>query len=168
MNNQTINTSPRLRHLKIKIVSLGMEQTYIRQNENQVRRQEYWLKDKNLPGIDTARSERTSLREHRQHLRMLVRSAQLAYGYLRGKSYREMEPHTTTPVNWKKVEENVRTFGTPQQLTDYAVWQEASQQDYYRITRSTTQEQQARALIRKEQHDSRRNAREHSQIPQMG
>lgn len=82
--------------LKVKIKSLVAESRIIRQEE---RRQ-------NCPYT------RTDLLEHRRGVvRFHSRINNLAYGFIRGRSYRQMERSTHTSPDWNKVWGLVKRFG---------------------------------------------------------
>ena len=87
-----------IRHLKVKIKSLAAEARIIRHEERQVR------------GLD-----RVALSEHRRGIvRREARSAQLAYGYLRGRLYRQLERTCSTSrpgPDWAAVERLVKRYG---------------------------------------------------------
>ncbi len=71
-------------HLKIKIKSLAAESRIIR------------LEEKKWRG---GHPMRISLWDHRvKAVRNEARAALLAYGFLRGRTYRQVEPHGTPPV----------------------------------------------------------------------
>lgn len=55
---------------------------------------------------------RNSLREHRiWDVRREQRSSLLAYGYLRGQAYRQMEPKAHEPPHYQRVAKMIEKFG---------------------------------------------------------
>lgn len=87
--------------LKIKIMSLAAEAKIIRREE------------KRWPwGDDDARPTRASLYFHRTwDVRNEARAALLAYGYLRGRAYAQLEYKCHEPPNWHRVMQIVAKFG---------------------------------------------------------
>lgn len=84
-------------YLKMKIMSLAAEARIIRAEE------------KKWPGEHTARY---GLHEHRIHdVRPEARHALLAYGFLRGRSYRQLEAAAARPPDWERVGQLVEKFG---------------------------------------------------------
>lgn len=90
-------------YLKVKIASLAaeakiiraMEKKYRRSAEGSTRRRIFW-----------------GLRDHRtSDVRREARSAQLAYGFLRGRTYRQIERECYSPPDWKRVEALVVKYG---------------------------------------------------------
>lgn len=87
----------KLVYLKIKIKSLADEARTIR------------LEEKRWPGKSP---ERQGLYEHRiLDVRKEARSAQLAYGYLRGRLYKQLENHTRKPIDFKRVIDLAAKYG---------------------------------------------------------
>lgn len=86
-------------HLKVKIKSLAAESRIIRHEE---------LK---FPRGDRNNATFASLIDHRREVvRPAARSAQLAYGFLRGRAYRRLEATCHEPPNWTEVAKNVARF----------------------------------------------------------
>jgi len=86
-------------YLKIKIMSLAAEARIIRNEECK------W------PGPSDARQ---GLHRHRMiDVRRESRIANLAYGFLRGRSYRALEAKCYEEPNWQRVAELVRKYGQP-------------------------------------------------------
>ncbi len=86
-------------YLKIKIMSLAAEARIIRKEERKT------------PGPSDARQ---GLHQHRViDVRRECRVANLAYGFLRGRSYRALEAKCNEQPNWQRVAELIRKFGTP-------------------------------------------------------
>ena len=80
--------------LKVKIKSLAAESRIIRQEER-----------KNPHA-------RIGLAEHRRRVvRPVSRINNLAYGFIRGRSYRQMELFSRTSPNWKEVWKVIERFG---------------------------------------------------------
>lgn len=88
------------RKLKIKIKSLAVESIIIRKEERKVRGSRNWLKKRDDTFLaNTPSPEYTSawglhydLHHHRTvHVRHEARAAQIAYGYLRGREFRQIE-----------------------------------------------------------------------------
>lgn len=84
-----------LNQLKIKIKSLAAEASIIRKDERR------------LTGDD-----RTSLHNHRViEVRREARAALLAYAYMRGKPYRDIEQSCYQRPNLKRVTQIIQRFG---------------------------------------------------------
>jgi hypothetical protein len=94
----------RLLHLKCKIKSLAVEAHIIRHEEAK------------LPGTSWSRH---SLQYHRTwDVRREQRSSLIAYGYLRCKAYKTVEPNARTAVDIERVIKLVKKFGVgPQGFT---------------------------------------------------
>lgn len=99
-------------YLKIKIVSLADEAVRIRRAEDKIK----W---KTVDGerVRRRRTETQSeifigLKEHRRGIvRSESRAAHLAFAYLSGKGYRELEADPKTEPNWSRVSELVTKYG---------------------------------------------------------
>ena len=92
--------------LKIKIKSLAEEARIIRKEEIKAK----FRKDNNL---------RESLYEHRTwSVRRAARNTQIAYGYIRGKSYRQIENKANSEPDWKSVYDMVRKYDPSFDTTD--------------------------------------------------
>ena len=111
--------NPRATHLKIKIVNLADEARTIRKEERKA--------------LEAAREEGTSdlynvyfgLREHRTGIvRNAARTNLLAYGFLRGRSYAQMEQKTSEAPDFYQVFKVVKRFGTPEDLLRWETWQD--------------------------------------------
>lgn len=84
-------------YLKIKIKSLAAEARLIKAEERK------W------PGTSTVRA---GLQNHRiKDVRGEARSALVAYGFLRGRSYKRIERTTKTEPDWERVEALVAKYG---------------------------------------------------------
>ena len=91
-------------YLKIKIMSLAAEARIIRKEECK------------RPGPSDARQ---GLYRHRViDVRRECRIANLAYGFLAGRSYRALEAKCYEQPNWQRVAELIRKFGTPGRPVD--------------------------------------------------
>lgn len=100
-------------YLKVKILSLAAEAHIIR---NEARK--------------TSGLVKYSLNAHRTNeVRGEARSALLAYGFLRGRSYLQMEAKTHSGPDWKRVEALVRKYGEGdirERMQRFSEWKEAS------------------------------------------
>jgi len=88
-------------YLRIKIVSLMAEAKLIRREEKR------WIRNglKNHP-------IKMGLAAHRRFdVRNEQRAALLAYAFLRGRRYKQLEPKCYLPPNWSKVESLVAKYG---------------------------------------------------------
>lgn len=55
---------------------------------------------------------RNRLQEHRRGIvRLEARATGLAYGFIRGHSWEQMEPKSINPPNWKRVREMIKKYG---------------------------------------------------------
>lgn len=95
-----------IRFLKVKIKSLSAEAAIIRLEETR-----------------SSGELRSALRGHRQwNVRREQRATQIAYGYLRGRSFTQIEPKPRTTPDWTRVEAMVKKYGTPALLEGLKVW----------------------------------------------
>lgn len=110
--NENLSFEPfRSFELKIKIKSLGAEIRLIHDEEIKLKAAARKAGDR-FP--DTAKHFRDSfwsLREHREGLTDDTRAANLAYGFLRGKSYLSMEPKRYSDPAWGSIERMVLKYG---------------------------------------------------------
>lgn len=91
--------------MKVKIKSLAEEARIIRREEKDPRNIRL----------------RSSLRGHRTwKIRRESRAALLAYGFLRGSSYNEMESNPHNPPNWDRVRRLVKKYGVMPVWTGYS------------------------------------------------
>lgn len=102
--------------LKIKTVSLGLEGALIHREECKIKDQIERAKLSENPQKDAwlarLRSIRDSLREHRKVVvRPYTRNAILAYGFLRGRAYAQMEPKRYTDPDWGQIERMILKHG---------------------------------------------------------
>ena len=104
------------RSLKIKLKSLAAEARIIRFEED---------KAPNDPASGIY--DRQSLYDHRiLVVRPEARATLLAYGYIRGRTYRQVEPNSTTRnlIPWKKVRAMVEKYGPkPFYADSFEKWQ---------------------------------------------
>jgi hypothetical protein len=107
-------------YLKIKIMSLTAEARIIRAEE------------KKWPGEHDAR---LGLHRHRVHeVRPEARHALLAYGFLRGRDYRQLEFKAARAPDWDRVQKLVEKFGAatkadlPIVAQRFAQWRDAAMQ----------------------------------------
>ncbi|MDR3503029.1 MAG: hypothetical protein P4L79_10660 [Legionella sp.] len=98
--------------LRVKIKSLTEETKIIRDEERTAK----WKAK-----AAAARAKQESQEKHTSHfyrlhnhrtndIRQEMRATHLAYGFLRGKSYREMERFSYTQPNWEKIEKMVEKY----------------------------------------------------------
>lgn len=97
--------------LRIKVTSLAAEAKLIRKDENfylaKARRRAASMEAK-----ERAREIFVNLRQHRIYgVRREARVSCLAYGYLRGRAYKQLEAKCYEQPDWAKVADIVRRFG---------------------------------------------------------
>lgn len=110
-------------YLKIKVTSLAAEQALIRREEQKVKKA-YQRKRKSG---DTPPSVFFGLQEHRKKdVRPEARAANLAYGFLRGRTYAQMEPKTYETFNFKRVEALVLKYGGASMKPLFVTWLKAA------------------------------------------
>jgi hypothetical protein len=106
-------------HLKVKVVSMSMEMTYIRRQEGKWKsRARYARQKQKHDSILYAERNFWSHHWHRHELKTEARSAHLAYGYMKGRSYSQMENVCYGPLkgygssepNWEAIEAMVERF----------------------------------------------------------
>ncbi len=96
--------------LKIKVKSLAAESRIIRA-------QELKLKGKNWCSLANP------LRDHRRGpLRAEARDAHIAYGFLKGRTYRQMEDDPETEPNWDNIARMVKKYGTGEFTKSLETW----------------------------------------------
>lgn len=80
-------------HLRVKIRSLAEEARIIRHEERRALKSATWARTRQQPAeLSAAEAEYDSLHHHRTvDVRQEARAALLAYGFLRGRPYREIE-----------------------------------------------------------------------------
>lgn len=114
-------------HIQVKVASLAAEMKIIHRLEIKWKAKARRARKK-VNDAAYHESNFWTLRHHRNNLKLEARSTHLAYGYLRGRSYAQMEQicygplkgYGSTEPNWKAIEEMVERF------TKY----ETSPQDY--------------------------------------
>lgn len=131
-------------YLKVKIKSLTAEAQMIRAEERKcnigcrarVRLRRLLRKSNSLPPEDRARYERWikapsenamkafwGLRYHRiADVRHEARAAHVAYGFLRGRTYEQVEGSAQSSPNWERVESLVKKYGAPGDRERFAEW----------------------------------------------
>lgn len=96
-------------YLKVKIKSLAEEARIIRKETKRAKRV----------------SIKNGLAEHRKGVvRNEARHTHLAYGFLRGREYRQMEPKAHETPNWDKVRKMVSKYGTHFGAYGYENWKQ--------------------------------------------
>lgn len=96
-------------HLKIKIKSLAAEAQIIRREEQIWKARKERVEHRIITSDDETsyiewHPTYSSLRGHRVGtVREEARSALLAYGYLRGRTYRQIERFCYEPPNWQRI-----------------------------------------------------------------
>jgi hypothetical protein len=102
-----------VRTLKIKIKSLAAEAKIIRREERKTKPQIEW-KEMTFPNGATIRyqaGEYFELHTHRTGpVRASARHALLAYGYLRGRAYKQLEAKCYDEPDWQNVLNQVKRF----------------------------------------------------------
>jgi hypothetical protein len=108
-------------YLKIKIVSLAAEARLIRREERRYRGPKWGPSPVRL-----------GLHRHRIHeVRPEARHALLAYGFLRGRSYRQIESRAGCVPNWDRVQDLILKYGEVAEadrattIQRFAEWQSA-------------------------------------------
>lgn len=100
--------------LKVKIKSLAAEATIIRREERLAKT------------VET----RASLHQHRVGVvRYEARHSLLAYGYLRGRSYRQIEASCKRSPDWSSVERMIKKYGPPSHNTSFEDWRKPNEQE---------------------------------------
>ncbi len=100
-------------YLRVKLKSLTAEAKIIRREQRRLSR---WKGDE-------ADQTRNGLWYHRKYVvGVEARLTLIAYGYLRGKAYREIEQKAEKAIDWKRVEAMVKKYATTQQRADFAEW----------------------------------------------
>jgi hypothetical protein len=105
--------------LKVKVKSLAAEAKIIRLEERRASTPE----------------ARASLHQHRVGIvRLAARNTLLAYGYLRGRSYRQIEASCKRPPDWSAVEKMVMKYGPPSHNVSFEDWRKNEQIESLRRT----------------------------------
>jgi len=90
-----------IKQLKVNVKSLAAEAAIIRKEEKKLRKQIKANVVKDSATVDRLRRIRNSLNDHRRCLlRHEARTANLAYAFLRGKAYRDVEPNVYDTTSW--------------------------------------------------------------------
>lgn len=113
-------------HLKVKIKNLAAEAGIIRleerkakQHRNNAKTQEHW-NEHHRAFMD--------LKDHRKGIvRDVARINLLAYGFLRGRSYAQMENYTREAPRFNKVYEIIKRFGSAEDLSRWDAWKEEAE-----------------------------------------
>lgn len=110
-------------YLKIKIKSLAAESQMIRMQELKTHTRH---KDGSLDRANIALRDSLAL-HRRKDVRNECRAAHLAYGYLRGRRYRQLEPCThTNPFEMAKIfrraDQLVGKYGKLEMMAGFKVW----------------------------------------------
>jgi hypothetical protein len=114
-------SNPKTLFLKIKIINLADEAKLIRRHERIARvHADACLNDDYR---DQHKMTVESLKNHRKTVvRDAARNTLLAYGYLRGRRYRQMEAASRTSPNWSEVERMIKKYGPMGALDGFEVW----------------------------------------------
>jgi hypothetical protein len=136
-------------HLKIKIKTLADEGRYIHAEESKLRGYTDKLrkKAKKLAKSDPEQakklrqwadqhlSDRMDLMGHRKDIvRPAARTNLLAYGFLRGRSYAQMERYSEEEPNWGAIEATAKRFGGD--MVEYERWETAARSHFRNATRN--------------------------------
>jgi hypothetical protein len=109
--------------LKIKIKSLAAEARIIRDEELKLKRHRKW-------GSEDLLGKYVSLHSHRTvAVRKSCRSTHLAYGFLRGRSYKRIEATCYTKPDWAAIEKMILRYGVgdPRDLKQrFEEWKQAA------------------------------------------
>jgi hypothetical protein len=109
--------------LKIKICSMASEAKIIRQMERHQKARARKTRERGREGwqenSDAALSVYEKIHRHRVYdVRKETRCSLLAYGFLRGKSYKSMEQTCKIKPNWDRVEQIATKFGGFKHVTE--------------------------------------------------
>ncbi len=98
--------------LKIKLIDLAQEAKTIRRFERKLLTSARKRRARQDEAAERFQSEYKILNDHRKDIvRPEARATQLAYGYIRGKRYRQIEQFSYEPPNWSKVEKMIKKYG---------------------------------------------------------
>lgn len=103
-----------LTYLRVKIKSLAEEATIIRHEERKTLKRRDWFRNRQGPNevVEHYDSVYVGLHTHRTYdVRNEARAAQLALGFLRGKTYDQVEMKGSKSPNIRRVAEIARKFG---------------------------------------------------------
>jgi hypothetical protein len=122
-------------HLKVKIKSLAAEARIIRLEEQRAtgrgRRIMAGAETHSFADTDEKWQANNELREglthHRKNaVRKAARHALLAYGFLRGRAYRDIETRCRTEPYWPEVQRLVKKYGPPHRADELKAWREVT------------------------------------------
>lgn len=116
-------------YLKVKCMSLANEAVIIRNQERKWKERARLAREKQK-NPQYAESNFFGLRHHRVNdVRREARSAHLAYGFLKGNSYLEMENFSYTEPDWERIERLVEKYGEGDARAikqQFAEWKDAA------------------------------------------
>lgn len=127
-------------HLQVKVYSMSAEMSYIRRKEEQWKnRARYARQKQKQQSIDYAEKAFWSLRCHRMVMKSEARNTHLAYGFMKGRSYEQMEHicygqlkgYGSSEPDWKAIETMIQRFSKdepyPQNwMQQFTQWLEAA------------------------------------------
>lgn len=117
-------------YLKIKLKTLADEAKHIRKEEQKALKSARWLRSKQ-EDYHGMHELWYSLRRHRTwDVRRAARVNGLAYGYLRGREYKEMESRARQEPNWKDIKRLIDRFGGEQEGRPFEKWKAKAQVHY--------------------------------------
>ena len=109
--------------LRVKVGSLAAEARIIRRLEASIRRKWRKSRERTAEQVAELHHRHFVLREHRiREVRPEARATQLAIGFLRGRSYQQMEPTTKSKPDWARVERLVKRYGSAEKAALVAAW----------------------------------------------
>jgi hypothetical protein len=137
-------------HLKIKIKTLASEASFIRAEEHKLRaRTTYHRKQvkaatensdeqkRHRRAANWTLSDRMDLMDHRKGVvRSAARTNLLAYGFLRGRSYEQMERYSEEEPDWIAIEKVVKRFdGT--KIDEFEQWEIQARTSFRRLKKAS-------------------------------
>jgi NCAIR mutase (PurE)-related protein len=119
-------------YLKTKIMSLAAEARIIRNLENRCERSARKAAQQNkLELVNRYRYQALGLSNHRKKdVRQESRSALIAYGFLRGKKYEQIENKTHCVPDWKRIEQIVTKYAEDDRriiAQEFAEWKDQAE-----------------------------------------
>ena len=123
-------------YLKIKVTSLSAEQAQIRREEAKMAKWARRSRDGRAKAKSAAEAQanlnniekkRQGLHGHRVDLRRETRAAHLAYGFVRGRKYEEIERFAWTQPDWNRIQRLVEKYSEVDQqiaLQRFAEWKD--------------------------------------------